>query len=244
MSTSSHDIKLNGDGMVLYSSESQSLYRLNGTAAYIWSLLRRRSDPLNTEQIHAALQLEAKRLRLEGADSFSLAATKELVQRLVQLGLVDGPDRSEATAGCGLARLAPKARTFSTNTGEQRIAVSTVVWVLFLFAAIDVYLKLAGFNSLLTRIKDYPTELSEPRSAINVCIAALDHAQVYYPKKEMCLRRSAALTLLLRDKGYSAQMVVGAQPYPAKAHAWVELNDQVIGDSVRIKGLYHELFRV
>lgn len=244
MSTSSHDIKLNGDGMVLYSSESQSLYRLNGTAAYIWSLLRRRSDALNTEQMHAALQLEAKRLRLEGADSFSLAATKELVQRLVQLCLVDGPDRSEATAGCSLARLAPKARTFSANIGEQRIAVRTVVWVLFLFAAIDVYLKLAGFNSLLTRIKTYPTELSEPRSDINVCIAALDHAQVYYPKKEMCLQRSAALTLLLRDKGYSAQMVVGAQPYPAKAHAWVELNDQVIGDSVRIKGLYHELLRV
>ena len=244
MSTSSHDIKLNGDGMVLYSSESQSLYRLNGTAAYIWSLLRRRSDALNTEQIHATLQLEAKRLRLEGVDSFSLAATKELVQRLVQLDLVAGPDRLEAEAVFAAIRPEPTVRTDSINPCEQRIAVRTVVRVLFLFVAIDIYLKLAGFNSLLTRISAYPTKLSQSRSDINGCIATLDHAQVYYPKKEMCLQRSAALTLLLRDQGHSAQLVVGAQPYPAKAHAWVELNNHVIGDSVRIKSLYRELFRV
>jgi len=39
-------------------------------------------------------------------------------------------------------------------------------------------------------------------------------------------------------------MVVGAQPYPAKAHAWVELDNRVIGESVKIKNFYHELFRV
>jgi len=243
MSTSSHDIKLNGDGMVLYSSESQSLYRLNGTAAYIWFLLRGHSDALNTEQIHAALQLEAKRLRLAGADSFSFAETKDMVQQLVQLGLVDCSDQAEAKARCSTTRFASTEQAFSTKISEQRIAVRTVVRVVFLFVAIDIYLKLAGFNSFLTRIRAYPTQLCEPRSAINVCIAALAHAQVYYPKKEMCLQRSAALTLLLRDQGYSAQMVVGVQPYPAKAHAWVELDDQVIGDSVRLKSNYHELFR-
>jgi hypothetical protein len=244
MATSSHDINLNGDGMVLYSSVAQRLYRLNGTAAYIWSILRRQKDALNIEQIHAALQLEAKRQRLKGADSLRLAATKDLVQRLVQLGLVHGPDRSEPKAGDATARLAPNERAFSTNLGEQRIALRTIVWVLFLFVAIDIYLKLAGFNSLLTRIKTYPTKFSQTRSDINVYIAALDHAQVYYPKKEMCLQRSAALTLLLRDKGHSAQMVVGTQPYPTKAHAWVELDNQVIGESVKIKSVYHELLRV
>jgi len=250
MSTSSHDIKLDGDGIVLYSSEAESLYRLNGTAAYIWSLLQSQSEAFNTEQIHAALQVEAKRLKLEGADSFRLSETKALMQRLVQLGLVRGTYRFESKEGYAVANLEPNESTVATIHLEQKagksvkVELRTFLWVLILFAAIDIYLKLAGFNSLLTRVQNYPTKLGRSRSDIEAEIGALDHAQVYYPKKQMCLQRSVALTLLLRDKGHPAQMVVGAQPYPAKAHAWVELDNRVIGESVKIKNFYHELFRV
>jgi hypothetical protein len=125
-----------------------------------------------------------------------------------------------------------------------KVKMHTVGGVCLLFAAIDLYLKFAGFNALLTRVHRYPTKLRCHSSDIATSIAALDHAQVYYPKKQMCLQRSTALTLLLRRHGHFAQMVIGTQTYPPKAHAWVEIDDQVIGDSQKIKTLYQELLRV
>jgi len=245
MSTNSHEIKLNGDGVVIYSSQAERLYRLNGTAAYVWALLQSRRVGFDSAQIYEALQSEAKRLELEGADSFSLSETRDLMQRLVQLGLVSEDSRSESKTSYTALELQESTIAATSGTHERvKIKKRTVIRVLILFAAIDIYLKLVGFNSLLTRVQRYPTKLSSSRSDVVSNIAALDQAQIYYPKKQMCLQRSVALTMLLRAKGHAAQMVIGAQPYPAKAHAWVEVDNQVIGDSLRIKSLYHELFRV
>jgi hypothetical protein len=49
-------------------------------------------------------------------------------------------------------------------------------------------------------------------------------------KSNSCLPRAAALTWILRRYGYAARMAVGYRPSPFDAHAWVELDDRVIGD--------------
>ncbi|MEA2336716.1 MAG: hypothetical protein QOE82_723 [Thermoanaerobaculia bacterium] len=58
----------------------------------------------------------------------------------------------------------------------------------------------------------------------------IDRAAVYYPRRLHCLRRSAAMTWLLRSCGYPAEMMIGVSVTPFLAHAWVELDDGVIGD--------------
>jgi hypothetical protein len=45
-----------------------------------------------------------------------------------------------------------------------------------------------------------------------------------------CLPRAAALTWLLRRNGYNAHLAVGYRPSPFEAHAWVEVNGDVVGD--------------
>lgn len=45
-----------------------------------------------------------------------------------------------------------------------------------------------------------------------------------------CLPRAAALTWILRRHGYQACLTVGYRPSPFEAHAWVELDERVIGD--------------
>jgi hypothetical protein len=72
---------------------------------------------------------------------------------------------------------------------------------------------------------------------------AMDLASVFYPKRVMCLQRSAATTMLLRRHGMSAEMVIGAQLFPFKSHAWVEVAGVVANDKPYTPELYSQLER-
>jgi hypothetical protein len=66
---------------------------------------------------------------------------------------------------------------------------------------------------------------------------------MYYPKKAMCLQHSAVVTWLLRRSGVPAEMVLAACDYLPEAHAWVEVDGEVVNDSARVKESYRELYR-
>lgn len=67
---------------------------------------------------------------------------------------------------------------------------------------------------------------------------AINRACVWYPKQALCLQRSAVMTCLLRSYGVPAQMVLGAQRIPFKAHAWVEVSGQAINERTNVQALY------
>ena len=112
--------------------------------------------------------------------------------------------------------------------------------------AFDLLLKFAGFQSLLKRVEGWPT--AEPRTTDGeVCRRVrgmVDRAQMYYPKKAMCLQHSAVVTCLLRRRGVPAEMVLAAQEFPPKAHAWAEVLNEVVSDSPTVKMKYRELRRL
>ena len=110
----------------------------------------------------------------------------------------------------------------------------------------DMLLKFRGFQSLIKRVEDWPT--AEPATTdLEICRrvrAMVDRAQLYYPKKAMCLQRSAVVTCLLRRRGVPAEMVLGAQEYPTKGHAWAEVNGVVVNDNPTVNTRYRELRRI
>lgn len=53
----------------------------------------------------------------------------------------------------------------------------------------------------------------------------------YYRRREDCLPRSLTLCRLLRRRGLNAQVCLGVKQFPFRAHAWVEFEGEVIGDS-------------
>lgn len=59
----------------------------------------------------------------------------------------------------------------------------------------------------------------------------------------LCLQRSAATALLLKEHGIPAQLVIGAQQIPFRAHAWVELHGRVINDKPYMPEVYAVLDR-
>jgi hypothetical protein len=49
--------------------------------------------------------------------------------------------------------------------------------------------------------------------------------------------------VLLRRRGWRAEMVIGAQILPFKSHAWVEIEGQVVNDKPYMRDIYNVLER-
>jgi hypothetical protein len=60
----------------------------------------------------------------------------------------------------------------------------------------------------------------------------------------MCLQHSAVVTCLLRRRGVPAEMVLAAQDFPPKAHAWAEVAGRVVNDKSSVKNEYLILRRL
>jgi hypothetical protein len=109
----------------------------------------------------------------------------------------------------------------------------------------DLYLAKGNFQALCAKVRLYRQRKEPPTSsdAVERICAAVDMACIWYWKKVLCLQRSAATACLLKTYGVGAQMVIGAQQVPFKAHAWVEVNGQVVNDKPYTPEMYSILDR-
>lgn len=108
----------------------------------------------------------------------------------------------------------------------------------------DFYLARGNFAALHQRVRSYPIRkrAAAPDAVEKLC-AAMDLACIWYWKEALCLQRSAATTCLLKQYGVVAQLVIGAQQMPFKAHAWVEVDGQVVNDKPYMAEIYAVLER-
>jgi Transglutaminase-like superfamily len=115
---------------------------------------------------------------------------------------------------------------------RSRVSIS---WLLVLHAYLllvrfDFYITTTNLQGLLTRVRKRPTIRKHHRLSVEPIISAMDLACVFYRKEVLCLQRAAATTCLMRLHGIEAELVIGAQMMPLKAHAWVEINREVVGE--------------
>jgi hypothetical protein len=152
------------------------------------------------------------------------------------LGQIDQAKTSDPAEGADLLRADGAAKVLKRETFIAFVGLT----------AAYLWLKIAGFQSLIRRVEGWPT--GEPRAnADEICrrvIAMLHRAQIYYPRKVRCLQHSAVMTCLLRSQGISAEMVIAAQEFPPKSHAWVEVSGEVVNDSPVVKKTYRVMRRL
>jgi Transglutaminase-like superfamily len=121
------------------------------------------------------------------------------------------------------------------------LLVLKAYWKLIYF---DLYLARGNFSALYERVRKAPIRTQVSRSdAIERVCSAVDMACIWYPKEVLCLQRSAATAGLLRENNVRAQMVIGAQQMPFKAHAWVEVAGRVVNDKPYTAEIYMVLDR-
>jgi Transglutaminase-like superfamily len=108
----------------------------------------------------------------------------------------------------------------------------------------DLYLARGDFFALYERVRLVRLrKRAESREATEAICRAVDIASVWYWKQVPCLQRSAAATCLLRRHGVAAELVIGAQCMPFRAHAWVEVERKIVNDKPYISDLYAVLDR-
>ena len=108
----------------------------------------------------------------------------------------------------------------------------------------DLFLARGNFAVLYDKVRNYPVEkTTPPPDAVKRICSAVDMACIWYWKEALCLQRSAAMSCLLKSHGISAQLVIGAQQMPFKAHAWVEVDGRVVNVKSYVAEMYAVLDR-
>jgi hypothetical protein len=114
-------------------------------------------------------------------------------------------------------------------------------WKLIRF---DLYLARGNFCELYEKVHNYPTgPKSHSNDVVGQICSAVDMACIWYWKEALCLQRSAATACLLKRYGVPAQMIIGAQQMPFRAHAWVEVDGRVVNDRPYTPEMYSVLDR-
>jgi hypothetical protein len=252
------------DGGVLLSIAEDRVCKLNGVGALTWMILEDNRAGLSLEEIVRALERAFATINAEGELRYDVtheqlsADTDRFLKKMVSLGLLqwvlgssgeESYSISEDVTGTTSAAATAVDQTDATdepatenNSFSSRETFSAFVGLL----AFDMLLKLGGFQRLIRRVERWP--IASPRTMDReICRRVrgiVDRAQMYYPKKAMCLQHSAVVTCLLRRRGVPAEMVLGAQTFPPKAHAWAEVAGEVVSDSPLVKTKYRELRRL
>lgn len=96
-----------------------------------------------------------------------------------------------------------------------------------------------NFAAMHHRVRQWETSRRHvPEGLVDRVCTAINHACVWYPKRALCLQRSAVTTCLLRHRGVSAQMVMGVQNLPFRAHAWTEVDGRAINERRNVQQAY------
>jgi hypothetical protein len=121
---------------------------------------------------------------------------------------------------------------------------TTVLAALSRLIQFERYLLREDFAGLYAKVRQYPVQsiVTDATSTIEVK-TAVRTACLWYPKRVLCLQRSAVTVCMLRDRGFAAHLMFGAQVLPFKAHAWVEVDNYAWDGAVENRASYPVLDR-
>ena len=110
---------------------------------------------------------------------------------------------------------------------------------LLMLLAYDILNALCRFQTIYSMVRGWKVSSKADGSDMvdRVCMA-VNYACVWYPKQALCLQRSFVTTCLLRKSGVLAQMILGAQKLPFKAHAWVEVDGSAVNERSNVQATY------
>jgi len=263
--------KKHRDGSVLLSTTADRIFKLNGVGALTWIVLEQSANALNLDEVVGELHRQFEDINGVGEMRFETSLeqlrtdTTRFLRALADAGLVrvviDASERETyrlVEGVCGTTSTTVTGATSTETTSNVPVPFPTVsvqearpsrwetLTALYGLFAFDLLLRFRGFEAFIKKVEGWPTtepHTTDPELCRRIC-AAVNRAQVYYPKKAMCLQHSAVIACLLRRHAVPAQMVLAAQEFPPKAHAWVEVSGIVVNDFKQVKTRYRELKRI
>ncbi|MCU1304912.1 MAG: hypothetical protein JWQ87_5196 [Candidatus Sulfotelmatobacter sp.] len=217
------------DGAVLLDIRQGRCLSLNPVGAEIWHLLKL-GNSLNDIAAQLATQFE------EAADR-TLNDTRDFLAELWTKGLLESTEPKQMAASKLRTALISCSRIALSTPGSA--ASSLIAKALVALAGFDVLAFSSDFAAVHELVRAWPTVDRAPdNTVVDRVSRAVNYACVWYPKRVLCLQRSAVTTCLLRSAGVPAEMVIGAQKYPFRAHAWTEVNRRPINERRNVQSVY------
>jgi len=250
------------DGSVLLSIADDRICKLNGIGALTWMVLEENPAGVTIDDLVEILGDQFEAINAEGKLRYEVSReqlrndTVRFLKNITELNLVqiklsrDGQQLYFIKDGVSGTTSSKVALATSVQAALPQAAVTVTkretLTAFIALLAFDLLLKFRGFQSLINKVEHWP--IAEPRTTdLQTCRhvrAMVDRAQMYYPKKAMCLQHSAVLTCLLRRRGVPAEMILAAQEFPPKGHAWAEVQGEVVNDVQSVKHSHRILRRL
>jgi hypothetical protein len=226
------------DGCVLLDIENDRVLKLNSVAAEMWTML---SIGQTESQIAVALSQ-----KYQVSEERVAADVVALARRIAELGVArdsiftPAPETDHQSSSPNPSF--PWYGQVSSYSGPNP-TITMVVAAFLGLAIFDAILSLLSLKSMCSCVRLWPVKRSgfAGSSVAGQVCEAVHRACVWYPKRTLCLQRSAVTTCLLRTFGISARMMIGVRSMPFLAHAWVEADGSVINDWPRVKKFYRPL---
>jgi len=221
------------EGTVVLDIEHDRILKLNGVGKEIWDLF---SEGRKPEEIVQAL-----------SEKYSVSAERvatdvaAFMTRVAALGVTPtkgvwarNPDQATHDHHPWYGQL---------RDPQQQGGKKSYTFLAFLgLLLFDLVLMLSSLKNLCACVKAWPTRSrSFADGKIAEICAAVQNACVWYPRKALCLQRSAVTTCLLRSQGVPAQLIIGVREMPFLAHAWVEVNGSVVNDWPKVQSFYQSV---
>jgi len=235
----SPDVRSNSDedGSTILHITQNKIYSIIGVGSVVWAKLAASADGLAPADIVDQLSCdfnEIPRTQIE-KDTARLLASFQRV-KLIQIS------KSNATRSHTI-RLVLVFLAQHAIRSLLRINARVAAALLSL-AIVDVFLTFPGFAAVYDLVKRWPVITPiHGTDALERVMQEVTRAMTWYPKQALCLQRSAVLACLLRANGIYAEMVIGCQKLPFLAHAWVEVNEQVVNDTKSVQETHKVLDR-
>jgi hypothetical protein len=106
----------------------------------------------------------------------------------------------------------------------------------------DWRVKAYSFEHLYKSLRDYPLSATrQPDASLTHIEEAVQFASIWYWKRVLCLQRSCCLLWMLRDAGIPATLHIGAQHWPPRTHAWINVEGRIVGDLPHKVNEFHVL---
>lgn len=114
-----------------------------------------------------------------------------------------------------------------------------------LLVRVDLLMRFRSLQAVHSLVRDQTVagRVAETKPEVEAICHSVDLACVFYVRPVLCLQRSAAATILLRRCGWDARLSIGAQVFPFKSHAWVEVDGRVVNDKPYVQQIYSVLER-
>ena len=228
------------DGTTILDIRNDRIYNAIGLSSLIWTKLATANTGLSQSAIVDSLRTEFIDVPEQQIES----DVDHLLSDFKRKNLIN-ENRVVSIAGRVEHHSISLFSSFIYQTTEYLLKLRLSGLAAFLGLAMStLVLKLLGFGALHRMVKRWPVNDKQPTSkSLDEICAAVDSATSWYPKHALCLSRSAVTTCLLKQQGINARMVIGCNKIPFKAHAWVEVDGEVVNDRKRVQQAYKVLDR-